>query len=212
MSALIFYKKERGMSQSIKDVTGKDSGTRPDPIKIIERYYTPGSKAYEYIIEHGMMVAHKALEIADRVDWLPPGLLFIEEAAMLHDIGIFLTDAPHLGCTGDYPYIAHGYLGRQILEDEGYPLHALVCERHVGVGLTKAEIIEKKLPVPVREMVPITPEEEIICFADKFFPVDPERMLTEQTLEQAREMIAAFGPKNLRKFDRWAAMFREEGE
>ena len=194
---------------TIKEVTGKDSGLRPDPLRIIEKYYTPGSKSYEYLIAHGKMVAEKALEIAEKVDWLPPGVLFIEEAAMLHDIGIYLTDSPHMGCTGTYPYIAHGYLGRQIIEDEGYPLHALVCERHVGMGLTEAEIREKNLPVPARDMVPITVEEQIICFADKFFPVSPERMLTKQTLEEARAMVAAFGARPLRTFTKWAVMFQE---
>jgi len=178
-------------------------------MKVIRKYYEPGSKAYDYLVEHGSMVAKKALEIASRVDWLPPGMMFIEEAAMLHDIGIFMTDAPHLGCTGEYPYIAHGYLGRELLEREGMHLHALVCERHVGVGLTKADIEEKGLPVPVRDMVPITVEEEIICFADKLFPVEPHNMLTKRTVAEAREDIAKYGARSLRKFDRWATMFRE---
>ena len=194
---------------TIKDCTGRDSGIRPDPMVIIEQYYKPGTKAYDYIIRHGRMVADKALEIAGKVFWLPPGMLFIEEAALLHDIGIFMTDAPHLGCTGDFPYIAHGYLGRQILEDEGYPLHALVCERHVGMGLTAAEIKEKNLPVPVRNMVPITLEEQIICFADKLFPVSPEKMLTEQGVGAAREDIKVYGPAKLRTFDKWACMYQE---
>jgi len=194
---------------TIKDVTGRDSGLRPDPMVIIEQYYSPGTKSYEYLVEHGRMVAEKALEIARKVFWLPPGMLFIEEAAMLHDIGIYMTDAPHLGCTGEYPYIAHGYIGRQILEEEGYPLHALVCERHVGVGLTAKEIVEKALPVPARNMVPITLEEEIICFADKLHPVTPEKMLTRISVAEAREDIKVYGPAQLRKFDRWAAMFQE---
>lgn len=194
---------------SIEDCTGKASGLRPDPIAIIETYYKPGTKAYDFIIKRGRMVAEKALDIASRVTWLPPGMLFIEEAAMLQDIGIFMTDAPHLGCHGDFPYIAHGYLGRQILEDEGYPLHALVCERHMGVGLTAAEVKDRNLPIPVRNMVPITLEEQIICFADKLFPVSPEKMLTVQSLEEAREDIKVYGPAKLRTFDRWACMFQE---
>lgn len=200
----------KGMKNTIKDVTGRDSGIRPDPMSIIEKYYEPGTKSYEYIVQHGKMVAEKALAIAQKVHWLPPGFLFIEEAAMLHDIGIYLTTAPHLGCTGEYPYIAHGYLGRQILEDEGYPLHALVCERHVGVGLTAAEIRAKGLPVPERDMVPITPEEEIICFADKFFPITPEKMLTVQTLDEVRAMIAPFGERALRTINKWACKFQED--
>ncbi len=194
---------------TIKDVTGRDSKTRPDPMAIIEMYYEPGTRAYEYVVAHGRMVADKAVEIAGRVSWLPPGLLFIEEAAMLHDIGIFMTDAPHLGCTGDYPYIAHGYLGRQILEDIGCPLHALVCERHTGVGLTAGEIRDLGLPIPVRDMLPITLEEEIICFADLLHPSSPERMLTALSVAEAREDIMAYGKAKLRKFDRWAVMFGE---
>ncbi|MHB8173523.1 MAG: HD domain-containing protein [Nitrospirota bacterium] len=195
------------MGNSLSDVTGRNSKIRPDPVALIEKFYPPGTKSHEYITLHGRMVADKALAIAEKVDWLPPEKIFIEEAALLHDIGIFMCDAPHLGCAGNYPYIAHGYLGRQLLEDEGYPLHALVCERHVGCGLRLAEIRAAGLPVPEREMMPITPEEEIICFADKFFPVTPEKMLTEQGLEDAREMVAAYGERALRTFDRWAAKF-----
>lgn len=196
---------------TLKDCTGFDFGTRPDPIAIIEKYYEPGSKAHGYILQHGRMVAEKALEIAGRCDWLPPGLMFIHEAAMLHDIGIFMTDAPHLGCNGKHPYIAHGYLGRQILYDEGFPLHALVCERHIGVGITAAGIKEKGLPLPERDMVPVTLEEEIICFADKLFPVAPENMLTKRSVAEAREDIKAYGARQLRRFDRWATMFQESG-
>jgi len=197
---------------TIKYCTGMDSGTRPDPMAIISKYYEPGSTSYEYLIQHGRMVANKAIEIACRVFWLPPGPLFLEEAAMLHDIGIFLTDAPHLGCTGKHPYIAHGYLGREILEKEGYPLHALVCERHVGAGISAADVREHSLPLPERDMLPITPEEEIICFADKFFPVGPDDMLTKRSLAEAREEIRVYGPKPLRRFNHWAAMFQEQDE
>jgi len=53
---------------------------------------------------------------------------FIEEAALLHDIGIFNTNLPKIGCYGRHPYISHGYLGRELLENEGLAAHALVCE------------------------------------------------------------------------------------
>lgn len=195
---------------TIKDCTGLNYATRPDPMAIIAKYYEPGSKAYEYIIQHGRMVANQAFELAKRTYWLPPGMMFLEEAAMLHDIGIFMTAAPHLGCTGDYPYMAHGYLGREILEREGYPLHALVCERHVGAGITAAEIREKGLELPTRDMVPITPEEEIISLADKFFPVGPEDMLTKRSMEEAREEVKSYGKRQLRRFDRWAGMYLGE--
>ncbi len=119
-----------------------------DPIKIIRKYYGPESKAYYLLTRHSEMVAEKSVRIAQRVRHLHPDPDFIREAAMLHDIGIFLTNEPGIGCHGDREYICHGYLGREILEKEGLPRHALVCERHVGVGLSAAEIEDKNLPVP----------------------------------------------------------------
>jgi uncharacterized protein len=92
-----------------------------DPIKIIETYYNPKSEAHRILIAHGEAVAKKALELAERVKDLNPDLGFIKEAAMLHDMGIFLTSAPKIDCHGDKPYIAHGYLGRELLVGEGLP-------------------------------------------------------------------------------------------
>ena len=145
-----------------------------DPLKIIKKYYGPDSRAYYLLMHHSNKVTGKALKVAERVKHLNPDRKFIEEAAMLHDIGIFLTDEPGMGCYGNAAYLCHGYLGRDLLEKEGFPVHALVCERHVGVGITAEDIEERGLPVPKRDMIPISIEEQIICFADKFFSKDEE--------------------------------------
>lgn len=112
-----------------------------EPLDVIKKYYDPKSRAFIILVNHSKAVAEKALKIAEKFD---VDHRFIYEAAMLHDIGIFMTNTPKLDCYGKFPYIAHGYLGRQILEKEGFPLHALVCERHTGVGITREEIINKK--------------------------------------------------------------------
>ena len=124
-----------------------------NPIKIIQKYYNPKSKAYKLLVVHSKMVAQKALKIAKHVNHLNPDKKFIREAAMLHDIGVIKTKAPEIGCYGDEPYLRHGYLGRKILEKEGLLKHALVCERHIGVGITKEEIIKRKLSLPKRDML-----------------------------------------------------------
>jgi uncharacterized protein len=178
-----------------------------NPVKIIEKYYNLESISYHFLIQHSRMVTQKALRIADRVKHLRPDLHFIEKASMLHDIGIFLTDEPKIGCHGDKPYICHGYLGREILEKEGFPEHALVCERHVGVGLTVNDIEEKNLPVPKRDMMPLSTEEQIICFADKFFSKGPDFLLKEKTLKRVRADIAKYGEEKLRIFDDWLTKF-----
>jgi uncharacterized protein len=87
-----------------------------NPLEIIAEFYEPDSRLYQMLVSHGEQVANKAIDIAKRVPHLKPDLDFIKEAAMLHDIGIFETNTPKLGCFGVHPYVCHGYLGRKILE------------------------------------------------------------------------------------------------
>lgn len=178
-----------------------------NPVVLIEKYYSPGSTAYYVLIQHSRMVAEKALRIAERIGQPGIDLGFIQEAALLHDIGILYTNEAKIGCYGDKVYICHGYLGRELLESEGLPDHALVCERHVGVGLTQREIEEKKLPVPARDMIPISMEEQIICYADKFFSKDTEFLLKEKPIEKIRQCIARYGDDKLRRFNDWVDLF-----
>jgi len=180
-----------------------------DPLAIIRRYYPKDSKTFHVLVAHGRGVSEKALAVAKRVSELQPDLQFIEEAAMLHDIGIFLTHAPEIGCFGDRPYICHGYLGRELLEREGLPKHALVCERHIGVGLSRRDIEEQELPLPLRDMLPLSVEEQIICFADKFFSKNPGSLTREKSLAEIRKSLARFGEEKVRIFDEWVRKFRE---
>ncbi len=180
-----------------------------DAIKIIEKYYEPDSKAYYFLIQHGKLVAKKALEIAERVKELNPDLKFIKEAALLHDIGIFMTYAPKIGCYGFHPYISHGYLGREILEKEGLIEHALVCERHVGVGLTISDVENNGFALPKRDMQPVTLEEKIICFADKFYSKDEDSLTLEKPLWKVRQIVSRYGEDKLRILDEWIKFFKE---
>lgn len=178
-----------------------------DPVKIIEKYYDKLSKAYDILICHSKMVTEKALRVAEKVRHLNPDFSFIHEAAMLHDIGIFLTNTPQFGCHGNKPYICHGYLGREIIEKEGFPIHALVCERHVGVGISIEDIKKKYLPLPKRDMIPISLEEQIICFADKFFSKNADLLYKEKTVDMIRNSIAKFGDEKLKQFNNWLEIF-----
>ncbi len=183
------------------------SGGKMDPFEILTKYYYPDSKTYSYLTTHSRMVARKALQAAERVGHLNPDTRFIEEAALLHDIGIFKVSAIEIGCIGPMDYVAHGYLGREILEAEGYPRHALVCERHVGAGITAKEVEKYRLPLPARDMLPVSVEEEIICWADKFFTKFPTKLTSEKPVEKVRETVARYGEGQLARFDRWQEMF-----
>lgn len=176
------------------------------PLEIIAKYYKPRSKAYKILVSHSNLVTEKALKIAQNHKELLPDRIFIEEASMLHDIGIFKTNAPDLYCFGEYPYLCHGYLGREILVAEGYPEHGLVCERHTGVGITIEEIISNKLPLPLRDYMPVSVEEQIICFADKFFSKSGD-IFREKTVGDVRKSMQKYGSKNVARFNEWCAIF-----
>jgi uncharacterized protein len=180
-----------------------------NPTEIINEYYKPGSISHDILINHCSAVAAKALAVARRVSHLNPDFRFIEEAAMLHDIGIFLTDAPSIGCTGMHRYVCHGVLGRKLLEDKSLPRHALVCERHVGVGLTIEEIKSRNLPLPLRDMAPITLEEQIICYADKFFSKKNSGKAREMTLDKVIKDIEKYGSDKVQRFMDWVKFFNE---
>lgn len=177
-----------------------------DPIEIITQFYTPGSRSHEILIRHGRQVAEKALAVGKQLPDLRPDLSFLHEAAMLHDIGIFLTRSPSLGCFGRHPYVCHGVEGRALLEHLGFPRHARVCERHVGVGITIEDIRGQNLPLPLRDMTPRSLEEEIICFADKFFSkngLPPAEKSTEEILHS----LAPYGPDKVGRFKEWMERF-----
>jgi uncharacterized protein len=151
------------------------------------------SKAYNILIKHGRQVANRALKIAGRVAHLKPDQTILEQAAQLHDIGIFLTNSPELGCFGKNSYVEHGYLGRKILEKMGLPAHGLVCERHVGVGMTQEDIRQQSLPLPARDMVPVSIEEQIICYADKFYSKNGQNTDKEKSVDEIVDSLKRYG-------------------
>ena len=102
-----------------------------NPIEIIQKYYTPKSEAYRILVDHSRDVANKALAIARNHPELNLDLEFIEEAAMLHDIGIFKCKAESIGCFGDAEYICHGYLGADIMPPPRFGLRTAYRHRHL---------------------------------------------------------------------------------
>jgi uncharacterized protein len=177
------------------------------PLDIITRYYDPSSKAFRILREHGELVAERSLKAADRVGHLQPDLAFIREAAMLHDIAIFLTDSPGIDCRGAEPYVRHGILGRDILDTLGMPRHGLVCERHVGVGISAEDIRRFDLPLPVRDMRPVTVEEQIICYADKFFSKNGGGASREKSVAEIVASLRPYGTDKVERFMGWVELF-----
>lgn len=170
---------------------------------LIARHYPTDSSLRRLLLLHSGQVCRRALDIARRHPELGADLALVEAGAMLHDIGIYLTSAPAIHCHGTAPYLMHGPLGAQLLRAEGHEALARICERHTGTGLTAADIRRLELPLPAVDLLPETPEEHIICYADLFHSKShPLRFLTPSEVE-AR--VARFGTVGLRTFRRWRA-------
>ncbi len=143
------------------------------------------------LLFHSRQVADRSLAICRQHPELKLDAQFVEEAAMLHDIGIRWCHAPSIFCVGEAPYIEHGQIGGRLLRQLGFERHARVCERHTGTGLPGFE--------------PETLEEQLVCYADKFYSKShPERVLT---VEQAAQSLERFGHEGVEKFLGWAKMF-----
>jgi uncharacterized protein len=182
------------------------SGVGIDPVAIIRKFYDADAQAFAVLLRHGEQVTEKSLRIARHLVGLSPDIRFIEEAAMLHDIGMIRTNTPVLGCLGDSPYICHGVFGRDMLDGLGLPRHGLVCERHVGAGLTAAEIESRGLPLPLRDMLPVTLEEKIIAYSDKFFSKKAGQGGEKPFADVVKE-IERYGRRQVETFLEWAGMF-----
>jgi uncharacterized protein len=173
--------------------------------RLIDKFYPEDNELRRILLEHSEAVCRRALQICDRHPELHLDRRFVEEAAMLHDIGIFKCDAPKIQCFGREPYLKHGRIGADLLRAEGYPRHARVCERHTGTGLSKEAIIANSLPLPTEDFLPETLEEKAICYADKFY--SKSKLKHVRSIEEVEQSLARFGEDGLARFKEWEEMF-----
>jgi uncharacterized protein len=92
-----------------------------------------------------------------------------------------------------------------LLRQEGWDRHARVCERHTGTGLTAWDIEQQHLPLPHEDFMPEELEEQVVCYADKFY--SKTRPGSERTVVEAMRSLEKFGWDGIRRFQRWVDIF-----
>jgi len=176
---------------------------------IISKYCAGNTELQQNLLTHSRQVADRALAILSKhPEWVESGEVdpvFVEEAAMLHDIGVVLCDAPRIHCFGKHSYIEHGYLGAEILRQEGLPKHAAVAERHTGTGIDIEQIIREKLPIPIQDYTPRTLEEQLICYADKFY--SKTKLGQDKPMSKIRLHLWKYGSETVARFDKMQNFF-----
>ena len=163
----------------------------------------------ELLVHHSRQVAEMAMRVVENHPELQLDENVIYAGAMLHDIGIVKCDAPAIFCYGSAPYMQHGPLGAELLMKllngsesidcgDGKFVSAAsvarICARHTGTGLPGFE--------------PETPEEKVVCYADKFFSKShPEH---ERTVDEVRKSLSKWGDANVRIFNEWEREYHTE--
>ena len=142
------------------------------------RKYAPSEHVFKIVLNHSKAVQKFAVSIAKMVN---ADVEFVKVASMIHDIGRF-------DCPPGPLSVKHGIIGAKILRKEGYPKLARVCERHLGGGLPKEQIIKENLPIPKRDFMPKTIEEKIITYADNLISGNIVKS-PEWTVERFRKEI-----------------------
>jgi uncharacterized protein len=178
-----------------------------DYFTVIHRVISPDSRLYRIYVPHVTCVTQKALSVAERLNLTADQRRFIEEAAMLHDIGIVRVHAPDIGCHGDLPYPTHILEGSKILRGLGLHRHARVAERHIGVGITAQEIESQRLPLPQQNFISETLTEQLISWADLFYGKHPGQLWSERSVAEVRSRVARYGARHVETFDLWQARF-----
>ena len=177
----------------------------PSPLEVILKYYPDDSELRRLLIHHSTQVAAHALGVAARHPELNLNTDVLYRGAMLHDIGICQTDAPGIHCHGTLPYLLHGRCGAEMLRCEGDEAMARICERHTGTGLTAVQIQERGLPLPPGDYCPETLEEQVVCYADKFYSKShPDKA---KSIERVITSLEKFGHDGVEIFQKWHQLF-----
>lgn len=139
--------------------------------------------ALSHILAHSRKVQEIALRIAQDVGKHHSiDKEFIRVASLLHDIGRFQYPP------GAKDMIKHGIAGAVLLRKTGFGRYARVAECHIGAGITKEDIKEQNLPLPLKDYVPVTIEEKIIAHADNLVAGDQEQDITK-VVEQFKKKL-----------------------
>ena len=177
-----------------------------DRILALHERFAPHRAALDLVWTHCGIVARLAAQVVQRLD-APVDARLVRAGALLHDIGVYeLYDSR--GDLDHGRYVRHGVLGHELLRRVGLP-EALCrfCSCHTGVGITADDVVAQRLPLPVRDYVATSLEEQVVMYADTFHSkTAPPVFVTAPTY--ARQ-LRAFGAGKVALFEGMVERFGE---
>ncbi len=144
-----------------------------DVLRVWNKYGLP-----ENVRRHCIKVAEIAKRIAERIrNRIDVDVDAVVKGALLHDLGRAITHAP----------FEHFIISGELLRKEGFDEKiARIAEKHFSAGVDEKDAKRLKLRV-IKNFMPETLEEKIVCYADKVTRGDKE-ITFEEFLKRLDEL------------------------
>jgi uncharacterized protein len=174
-------------------------------IRALHEKHAPTWAAVERVYTHCEIVCGIAEQLLARTGFDLDADL-VRAGSLLHDIGVYRLYDPATGAFDHY--IRHGLLGHELLAEEGFaPALRRFCSCHTGMGLSRADVREQSLPLPVADYLAESGEERLVMYADKFHSkTEPPRFVTAASYAAA---VRRFGDEKVATFESLRERFGE---
>ena len=174
-----------------------------DIYKLHQKYAKGNKEALDLVWNHSLVVRDIVRQLGNNLikNKIKIDLELAETGALIHDIGCY----DYYNKVENIPYVKHGIRGYEILKSEGFDEEiARIATIHLGVGITKENIIANNLPFEKRDYIPITLEEELIAYADNFHSKGGPNFMN---FEEAKEKLVKFREESGVIFERFRKKF-----
>lgn len=164
--------------------------------------YAPDQAAFDLIFTHCEIVSKIAEQLINKKG-IEVNRELVRVGCLLHDIGVYRLYKPD--GFDSAKYISHGMLGYELLKHEGFD--ETICRfaaYHTGMGLTRHEIKYKHLPLPPRDFIAKTKEEQLVMYADKFHSKNDPHFNSFSTYAK---FVHKFGEDKVQRFEQLAGEF-----
>lgn len=175
-------------------------------IKNLHQKYAKTDADLTLIYTHCQIIEAIAMQLLDKNPIKDIDRNLVHVGCLLHDIGAYdvLED-------GEFVQgVRHGIIGENILKSEGFSETIWrFASHHTGVGLTKKDVLDQKLPIPVADYTARTIEEKLVMYADKFHSKSnpPSEAPYFCSFDWFHNSVQKFGADKAAKFDTLAKLF-----
>ncbi|MEV8633653.1 HD domain-containing protein [Streptosporangium sp. NPDC051023] len=138
-----------------------------EQIRALHEKHAPTQEAFDLVYIHCEIVCGIAEQLLTRTGFdLNRDL--VRAGSLLHDIGVYRLYSAD-GKLDHTRYVRHGILGYELLLEEGFPEEICrFCSCHTGMGLSRDDVQNQRLPLPVADYMAESSEEKLVMYADKF--------------------------------------------